>query len=227
MPFERWLYAWRVRLRTLVDRDRVDRGLDDELRHHVALETESRRARRIPPAEARRQALATLGGLESTRNHVREARFGAALEHVLQDIPYVLRVLRRNPGFTATTVPTLTLAISATTATFTVVDAVLLQPPPFSEANRLVPLWETDPENGNRPIEAAPANFLDWRGQATGFEHVAALQPYSVDLTGADEPEVLYGWMVTEGSSRRSPPALPTGARSRPTSTDRAAALSC
>ena len=199
MPFERWQYAWRVRLRMLLDRDRVDRELDDELRHHVALETEARRARGAPPAEARRQALASLGGLESARNHVREARFGAALEHVLQDVRYVLRVLRRNPGFTATTVLTLTLAISATTATFSVVDAVLLQPPPFPEPDRLVTLWETDPENGNRPTEPAPANFLDWREQATSFERVAALEPWSVDLTGADTPEVLYGWLVTKG----------------------------
>lgn len=79
MPFERWIYAWRVRLRMLLDRDHVDRELDDELRHHVALEAEVRRAQGIAPPEARRQALATLGGLESTRNHVREARFGAAL----------------------------------------------------------------------------------------------------------------------------------------------------
>ena len=199
MLFERWLYAWRVRLRMLLDRDRLDRELDDELRHHVALETEARRSQGVPPPEARRQALATLGGLESARNHVREARFGAAVEHVLQDIRYVLRVLRRNPGFTATTVLTLTLAISATTATFSVVDAVLLQPPPFPEADRLVTLWETDPENGNQPAEPAPANFLDWREQTTSFEHVAALEPWSVDLTGADTPEVLYGWLVTEG----------------------------
>ena len=199
MSFERWLYAWRVRLRALFYRDRVDRELDDELRHHVALETEVRRARGVPPHEARRQALATLGGLESARNHVRDARFGAALEHVLQDVRYVLRVLRRNPGFTATTVLTLTLAISATTATFSVVDAVLLQPPPFPEPERLVTLWETDPENGDQPAEVASANFLDWREQATSFEHVAALDPWSVDLTGADTPESIYGWQVTEG----------------------------
>ena len=199
MPLERWLYAWRVRLRALLYPDRVDRELDDELRHHVALETEARRAHGVPPGEARRQALAALGGLDSARNHVREARFGATLEHVLQDVRYVLRVLRRNPGFTATTVLTLTLAISATTATFSVVDAVLLQPPPFPEPERLVTLWETDPENGNRPSAVAPANFLDWREQATRFDPVAALEPYSVDLTGAGEPEVLYGWMVTEG----------------------------
>ena len=199
MSFERWLYAWRVRLRALLDRDRADRELDDELRHHVALETEARRARGVPPGEARRQALATLGGLESARNHVRDARFGAAFEHLAQDVRYVLRVLRRNPGFTATTVLTLTLAISATTATFSVVDAVLLQPPSFPQPDRLVTLWQTDPENGNRPTEAAPANFLDWRGQATSFEGVAALDPWSVDLTGGDTPEVLYGWRVTEG----------------------------
>ena len=199
MPFQRWLYAWRVRMRMLVDRDRADRELDDELRHHVSLETESRRAQGIPPAEARRQALATLGGLESARNHVREARFGAALEHVLQDVRYVLRVLRRNPGFTATTVLTLTLAISATTATFSVVDAVLLQPPPFPEPGRLVTLWETDPENGNRPADPSPANFVDWRDQATGLEHIAALEPYSVDLIGTGEAELLYGWRVTAG----------------------------
>ena len=199
MPFDRWLYGWRVRLRTLIDRDGADRDLDDELRHHVALETEARRAKGTPQEEARRQALATLGGLESARHQVRDARFGAALEHVLQDVRYVLRVLRRNPGFTATTVLTLTLAISATTATFSVVDAVLLQPPPFPEPERLVTLWETDPENGNQPAEVASANFLDWREQATSFEGVAALDPWSVDLTGADAPEVLYGWQVTEG----------------------------
>ena len=199
MPFERWLYAWRVRLRMLVDRDRVDRELDDELRHHVGLETKARRAQGIPAAEARRQALASLGGLESARSQVREARFGAALEHVRQDVRYVLRVLRRNPGFTATTVLTLTLAISATTATFSVVDAVLLQPPSFPEPDRLVTLWETDPESGNQPTGVAAANFLDWREQATSFEGVAALDPWSVDLTGADTPEVLYGWQVTEG----------------------------
>ena len=196
---ERWLYGWQVRLRMLFDRRRAERELDEELRHHVALDTEARCADGTPRFEARRQALATLGGLAGARSQVRDTWFGAAFEHGLQDVSYVLRVLRRNPGFTATTVLTLTLAISATTATFSVVDAVLLQPPGFPEPDRLVTLWETDPENGNRPTEVAPANFLDWREQARSFEHVAALQPYSVDLTGADEPEVLYGWMVTEG----------------------------
>ena len=116
-----------------------------------------------------------------------------------QDLRYVLRVLRRNPGFTIATVITLTLAIGATTATFSVVDAILLQPPRFPESERLVTVWETDPENANRPTEPAPANFLDWREQTRSFERVAALQPWSGSVTGTDRPEEIYGWLVTEG----------------------------
>ena len=87
MLFERRLYAWRARLRALFDGDRVDRELDDELRHHVAREIEARRARGIPPAEARRQTLAALGGLAPTREHVRGSRFGAARARRLSRVP--------------------------------------------------------------------------------------------------------------------------------------------
>ena len=124
---------------------------------------------------------------------------GAALEQVFQDVRFGLRLLRREPGFTATTVLTLTLAIGATTTIFSVVDAVLLQPPPFPEPDRLVTLWQTDPNNSNRPAEPAPANFLDWREQATSFEQVAAIEPFSFDFTGDGEPEVFYASLVTEG----------------------------
>ena len=124
---------------------------------------------------------------------------GASLEQVFQDVRFGLRLLRREPGFAATTVLTLTLAIGATTTIFSVVDAVLLQPPPFPEPDRLVTLWQTDPNNGNRPAEPAPANFLDWREQATSFEQVAAIEPFSFDFTGDSAPEVFYASLVTEG----------------------------
>ena len=116
MPFERWFYAWRVRLRMLIHRDRVDRDLDDELRHHVALETEARTAQGIPAAEARRQALAAFGGLESARNGVHEVPFGAALEQIVQDMKYALRSLSRSRGFALVGVVTVALGIGASTA---------------------------------------------------------------------------------------------------------------
>ncbi len=198
MPLLRWVYAWRVRCRALLDRGRADRELDDELRDHVEREIAARCARGTPPAQARRQALAALGGLASARDRVRSVRFGALPEQALQDVRHGLRLLLRNPGFTAATVLTLTLGIGATTTVFSVVDAVLLQPPPFPDPGRLVTLWQTDPDSG-RPAEPAPANFLDWRAQATSFEHVAAIEPYSFDVTGTGRPEVLYAWAVTEG----------------------------
>ena len=198
MLFERWLYAWRARLRALLDGNRADQELDDELQHHVASEIEARRARGIPPDEARRQALAALGGLAPTRERVRESRFGAALGEGLRDVRYGLRLLRRHAGFTAATVLTLTLAIGATTAIFSVVDAVLLQPPGFPEPERLVTLWQTEPDNGNRPVPVGPADFLDWRDRVWSFERAAAMDPWSLDFSGAGEPEIT-GWLVTEG----------------------------
>ena len=129
----------------------------------------------------------------------RRFHLGAALADLLQDTRFGVRLLGREPGFAATTVLTLALAIGATTTIFSVVDAVLLQPPPFPEPDRLVTLWQTDPDNGNRPTDVAPANFLDWREQATSFERVAAIEPYSFDFTGDGEPEVFYASLVTEG----------------------------
>ena len=198
MPWERWLYAWRARLRALLEGDEADRELDDELQHHVALEVEARRARGVPPAEARRQALAALGGLASTREQVRASRCGASLEAGLRDARHGLRLLRRHPGFTAATVLILTLSIGATTAIFSVVDAVLLQPPSFSDPERLVTLWQTDPDNGNRPVPVGPADFLHWRDRVRSFDRVAAMDPWSLDFAGAGEPEIT-GWLVTEG----------------------------
>lgn len=199
MLLQRWLYAWRVRLRALLDRDRADGELDEELQHHVALEVEARCARGVPRTEARRQALAALGGVTSTREHVRGVRFGAALGEAFGDLRYGLRLLRRSPGFAAATVLTLTLATGATATVFSLVDAVLIQPPPFPEPDRLVTLWQTDPENGDQPVAVAPATFLDWRAQARSFEHVAAIEPYSLDFTGDAEPEVFYASLVTKG----------------------------
>ena len=198
MPFERWFYAWRVRLRMLIDRDRVDRDLDDELRHHVALETEARTAQGIPAAEARRQALATFGGLESARNGVHEVRFGAALEQIVQDLKYALRSLSRSRGFALVGVVTVALGIGASTAVFSVVDAVLLNPLPFSRAERIVTVWQFD---ATAAVErgVSPGNFLEWRDRSNAFDRIAAVEPSGVDLVSEGEPQNLRIWRVSEG----------------------------
>ena len=190
MPFQRWLYAWRVRLRMLLDRDRADRELDDELRHHVGLETEARHARGVPSAEARRQALATLGGLESTRNHVREARFGAGLAHVMTNVRLGFRMLLRTPVVTCVAVLSLALGIGPNAAIFSVFSQVLLRPLPVAEPERLVNLEAPGPKPGSSSCNSAGGcdeafsypMFRDLEHGQTVFTHLAAHRALAVNV---------------------------------------------
>jgi putative ABC transport system permease protein len=90
-----------------------------------------------------------------------------------QDLCYGVRILMKNPGFTLVALITLALGIGANTAIFSVINAVLLRPLPYRDAERIVAIQELDPE-GNR-IQVTSANFLDWRAQNTVFEHLAAI----------------------------------------------------
>lgn len=106
------------------------------------------------------------------------------------DVSFALRQMLRRPGFTAIAVLTLAVGIGATTAIFSVVDTVLLKPLPYPEPDRLVALWETNPDRGWTEAELAPANFLDWKEQAESFEVLAAYSQYpqQVILGEGSEP---------------------------------------
>lgn len=199
MVLRRWIYACRALLRRTFDARRADEELKEELQSHIAQETAARQARGVSASEARRQALAAFGSVESVRESVREAHPVVAAGQLLQDIRFGFRMLRRNPGFAVASVVTLALGIGSATTIFTVVDAVLLQPPPFSEPDGIVTVWQTDPESSNQPAAVAPANFLDWRAQATSFDRLASMDPTAVDFTGGDEPEVFLASYVSEG----------------------------
>jgi putative ABC transport system permease protein len=113
---------------------------------------------------------------------------------LLQDLQYALRVLRKSPAFTAVAVMTLALGIGANTAIFTVVNAVLLQPLPYPEADRLVFLSE-----GNQYSSIGYPNYLDWVLQNQVFEHLGAMQSASFVLTGHGDAELIPGSYVAQG----------------------------
>ena len=116
---------------------------------------------------------------------------------LFQDLQYGLRMLVKHPSVTAIAVLTLALGIGANTAIFSVVNAVLLNPLPYREPDRLVALWENVPTHGR--WRTAPANFFDWKKQNTVFEDVAAFGGSTRTLTGSGDPAQLVGTRVSSG----------------------------
>lgn len=117
------------------------------------------------------------------------------MSELSQNIRYSARSLGRQPGFTLAAVLTLALAIGANAAIFSVVDAVLLTPPPFRDADQLVVIWGKNPEVaklfGIEELPLAPANLYDWRRESRSFESLALIQSDRMTLAGQGEPEQL------------------------------------
>jgi len=114
-----------------------------------------------------------------------------------QDLSYGARMLLRNPAVSAVAVVTLALGIGANTATFSIVNAVILRPLPYQNPDRLVSLWTNVPEHGRRPI--TPGNFVDSKNQNTVFENMAAFSSSTMTLTGDGEPVQMMGANTSAG----------------------------
>src|SRR5947208_14518545 len=96
----RWMYAVRLRLRSLTRGAQVEAELDEELRDHLDRQTQAFVEKGLAPDEARRTALIDLGGVDQQKEACRDARRTQTIEHLLRDLRYAVRVLGRSPGFT-------------------------------------------------------------------------------------------------------------------------------
>jgi predicted permease len=184
----RWLSRLRRRARLVVDRNRVEREMDDEMRFHLEMEAEELARFGANADEARRGARRRFGGIARYQDDARDARGGRWLEELRQDTRYAMRVLGRGRGFVAVAVVTLALGVGANTAIFSVVRGVLLRSLPYPEPDRLVAI--TSVINGS-PTAASPRDFLDWREQAKLFSGVSAHFLSTTALTGSGEAERL------------------------------------
>ncbi|HKG95310.1 MAG TPA: ABC transporter permease [Gemmatimonadaceae bacterium] len=194
-----WIRRLARRARLLARRGRAERAMDDEMRYHLECEAAERVRQGMSPDDARRSALADFGGVERFKEEGRDARGVRPLEDLARDLHFALRVLRRNPGFTAATVLTLALGIGAATAIYSVVYGVLLRPLPYADAGRLVVLWERDVAHGAERNVVSVANFEAWRERSRSFEGMAGLVPKPAVIAGTARAERVMGAEVSPG----------------------------
>jgi predicted permease len=167
--------------------------VDDELRFHLEMRERDFLAAGLSPTAAREETLARFGDPDKVarwlRDHdtrkLRRSRRTQAMSDLLQDIRYGLRRLWKAPGFTLAVVLVLALGIGATTAIFSVIDAALLRPLPYPEAERLVAVYGP----GQNPFSFP--QYLDWKRDTEVFADLGTYWKTTYTLTGAGEPELL------------------------------------
>jgi putative ABC transport system permease protein len=116
----------------------------------------------------------------------------------IDDVRIGTRQLTQQSGFAFTAVAILSLGLAATVTMFSVTDQILLRPLPYPGPDRIVTLWETRAPS-TEALEVSPGNLLDWRARATSFEHLAGVEPFSLDVIAKPRPEVWPSAKVTEG----------------------------
>ena len=182
----RTLARLRSALRTLLHKERVETELDAEIQSYVDAVADEKIASGVPPAEARRQALAESGGLEQVKQSVRDQRASTTIESIFQDIHYGLRQMRRNPAFTLTAVLTLALGIGACAAIFSLVSAVLIRSLPYGDPGQLVYLYTPNPRFNVPPENFGPAygDFYDIKRESRSFQRITAFEQSMFSLAG-------------------------------------------
>jgi putative ABC transport system permease protein len=185
-------------LKQLFSRRRLYSDLSDEIHGHLDEKIEELVATGMSRKDATAAARCEFGNVALIQENSREVWRWSSIEKLVADLRFGLRVLRKNPGFTAVAVLTLTLGIGSTAAIFSVVDAVLLRPLPYRDPSRLVTLYEDRTRDGFPRKEFTPANYADCKTQTQIFDEVSAIDEdfFNLTMVGGD-PERLIGEKVT------------------------------
>lgn len=182
------------RMWSFVRKRRMDEDLDAELAAHLQMAIDDKIAHGLSPAEARRLALVSIGGMEQARYRHRESRGIMSLDILMQDLKYTLRTLWNDPSFAVVAVLILTLAIGANIAVFSVVNTLLLRPLPFSAAQQLVWIAPPPTKCGLSCATYSTDAYDTFRVQSSSYQDVTGYFAFSsadnlsLNLGGAPIP---------------------------------------
>ena len=189
-------------------RTRFEHQLDDELAFHMQSRAEEWERRGLSAAAARRRARIEFGNVERIKEETRDVRLGARVERTGREIRRCLRSFARNPLFTGVAVLTLALAAGAAIAIFTIVNAVLLRPLPFPDADRLVMIGWSGSDGRNERI-SGPLYFR-YADESRTLDAVSAFSGEPANVTDPDGPLRVVAARVTPAffGVLRTPPRL-------------------
>lgn len=190
-----WMRAVRLWLHAVFHRRRLEDELAEEFQFHLEQQAEAFVDRGLAPDEARRKALQTFGAVETRKEECRDIWLAQTVENCSRDLRYALRVLGRNRGFSIVVMLSLALGIGANTAIFSLVDALVLRPLPYRDAQLLMVLSETN--RSNEEMMASLPDFTAWRNQSQSFSNMAAVEGSNLTLTGSGQAARLLGRTVS------------------------------
>jgi putative ABC transport system permease protein len=188
--------ALRFVFRRFLKRRQLETDLNDELASHIAMETSQRIQQGESPEAARQSALREFGNLGLVAEVTRSKWGFTGLEHALKDARYATRSFVRTPLFSAIVIVTLALGIGSSTTIFSLLDGILLRALPFPDSNRLMMLWELQPET-RKPNVVNLINFAAWKQRSHSFQSMAAFLASPMNLLGDREGEQVPGLSVT------------------------------
>jgi predicted permease len=187
-----------ARLSSFATRRAQDERLREEIDEHIALQTAENVRAGLSPVEARRQAMLKFGGVEAIKQDYRARRGLPFIENVLQDVRFALRSLRRTPGLTAFVVITLALGIGMTSATFSMVDALIFRPYPVPHPGSVVTLVSTTHDS---PFDSfSYREYLDIRDKTKSYDGVVAnagMEAVGFSAEPGTTPRIKGGMMVS------------------------------
>src|SRR5277367_5918026 len=195
---QHWLYTIPLRLRSLFRRRHLEQELNEELQFHLEQKIAEGIAKGLAPEEARYAAMRSMGGLEQRKEETRDTWGIHWLTDFFDDVRYAMRSLRRTPGLTAFVVITLALGIGMTSATFSMVDALIFRPYPVPYPGSVLTLVSTTHDTGLDDFSYR--EYLDIRDKTKSYDGVIAsaeMQAVGFSDEPGDTPRVKGGMMVS------------------------------